>query len=99
MDETIQFITQHTQEIDAFIQRELKGRADNKDSFRVGSWKEDPQLKIMLTDLKSQAEILSHTCVKFSLLINPKVDLTSNVIISILNEVKEQSQLLVNIFK
>jgi hypothetical protein len=42
-------------------------------------WKEDLKLKNVTTDLRSQAEIVSHSCIKLALLINTSGSSTKNL--------------------
>jgi hypothetical protein len=99
MEETIQSVKQHILFINDVMHKETKLRSEDKNYLRLGTWREDTTLKTMMADFKSQSEILSHTCVKFALLINPKVDLKSKIVTSILDEFNNNVQMLLNIFR
>jgi hypothetical protein len=99
METTLTFLDDLIHNIDDVIQQELSNRSKNPDYLRLGVWQQDEILKTMINDLKSQSEIVSHSCVKFALLITPTVDFTSNVITSILDELHQQCQMLINVFQ
>ena len=94
MNETIELVQSFINEIDKSIDQRQQ-----QDVLSLGQWKEDETLKIMITDFRNQAQVVSHSCVKFALLITPTIDFKSNVITSILDEINQQSQLLFNIFR
>lgn len=66
--------------------------------LRAGQWKENEQLNITIGDFKSQSEIIGHTIVKFALLVNPSLEFSSPVFLSILEELDSQIQTLFNIY-
>lgn len=92
------FVTQTTQQIDQVIRDEVSFRSNIFKSVKVGSWRDDPILKVIISDFKKQSQLVSQSFVKLSFLINPKTNFEDKVMSSIFEEIIQQLQILTNIF-
>lgn len=94
LSETIQFT-------DAVIQDRLNRRQAAEGRVNGVPWREDATMKTVMTDLRSQAQIISHSAVKLALLVNTAApgdrNLSSNLR-SIGEEVTPQIITFYNIF-
>lgn len=84
---------------DAIISTRIQQR--NTHGLTGVPWREDPTLKAIMTDLKSQAHVISHSAVKFALLVNTSSPSDSNLsrnIASICEEIRPQIGTFYNIF-
>lgn len=92
LNETIQYI-------DAVIDTRIERR--NNTGLVGVTWREDANLKAIMTDLKSQAQVISHSAVKFALLANtssPSDPNLSRNVTSICDEIGPQIGTFYNIF-
>jgi len=94
----LDFILQSAALVDNAIQQEVRSRVNIFSVTKVGAWRDDDTLKIIISDFKKQSQIVSHSFVKLALLISPSSDFSSNIMKSIFDEIVEQLQVLLNIY-
>jgi len=93
-----EFVIQSAKQIDDTLRQDTLLRQNIFAVVRVGAWRDDSTLKIIISDFKKQSQIVSQSFVKLALLISPSSDFESNIMKSIFDEVREQLQLLLNIY-
>ncbi len=102
-------------QVDGTIAQHLADRGEKQNLIRNGSkgddlvipqttarWRDDNVLKTIMNDMKSQYQVLSHCCVKFTLLLSNTLSGKSNVssaaLDSMVDEMAKTLQTLLNIY-
>ncbi len=110
-----QSITHAITQVDESIAKQLNQRNDKQKLLKSSSsggdivipqttarWRDDNVLKTIMTDMKSQYQVLSHCCVKFTLLLSNtlggKSKVSTEALDSILDGLKKTVQTLLNIY-
>ncbi len=113
--QTQQLVVYAVSQVDERIAQHLAERSqkqnilrnsDNQDGLIIpqttARWRDDNVLKTIMSDMKSQYQVLSHCCVKFTLLLSNQVTGKSKVsteaLNSMLDELSKTVQTLLNIY-